>query len=254
MRVIAHRGASAEAPENTLAAFRRALALGVEMIELDVRLTADGVPVVIHDEELSRTTEGRGRVADLDFAAIRRFSAGRWFAETFEGERVPALAEVYDLVGDRAEINAEIKGPGAGTARGALRAASEAGALARTLFSSFDPEALREIRAASSGARLALLNDAASLADPRGRAPRAFRPRLLARLARVEGLGLKAASLQRRLADRGTVAALHARGLRVYVFTVDGVAAVEALARRGVDGVFANDPAPLLARWPPRVA
>lgn len=251
MRIIAHRGASAEAPENTLAAFARALQLGVEMIELDVRLTADGVPIVIHDADLARTTDGRGQVENLEFESIRRYSAGSWFDASFRDERVPTLAEVHDLVGDRAEMNVEIKGESGAVARGALQASRDAGALGRTLFSSFEPESLAAIRAASGEARLGLLTDPATLARPEKGAPPRFHDRIMARVSRWERLSLEAANLARPLAREPTVAALRERGLRVYVYTVDEVKAVEALARIGVDGVFANDPAPLLRRWPP---
>jgi glycerophosphoryl diester phosphodiesterase len=101
MRIIAHRGASARAPENTLAAFRAALEAGVGMIELDVHLTADGVPVVIHDDALSRTTDGEGRVAERTLEDLRRLSAGAWFDERYHTERVPVLEEVFRLVGPR---------------------------------------------------------------------------------------------------------------------------------------------------------
>ena len=90
-RVIAHRGASAAAPENTLAAFRAAKEQGAEMVELDARLTRDGVLVVIHDSTLDRTTDGRGRVALSDSDSIARLDAGSWFDPAFRGERLPTL-------------------------------------------------------------------------------------------------------------------------------------------------------------------
>jgi glycerophosphoryl diester phosphodiesterase len=86
----AHRGASGFAPENTLAAFRLAERLGAPALELDVHLTADGVPVVLHDDSLDRTTDGRGQVQRLSLAAVRAVDAGRWFAPAFAGERVPS--------------------------------------------------------------------------------------------------------------------------------------------------------------------
>ncbi len=100
---IAHRGASAYEPENTLRAFRRAIEMGATLIELDVHLSRDGHPVVIHDADLSRTTTGIGRVDELTLEEIQRFDAGR-------GEHVPALAEVIDLVRGRLQIYIELKG------------------------------------------------------------------------------------------------------------------------------------------------
>jgi glycerophosphoryl diester phosphodiesterase len=100
---IAHRGASAYEPENTLRAFERAIEMGATMIELDVHLSADGHPVIIHDARLERTTNGTGLVPNLTLKEIRRFDAGL-------GERVPTLAEAIDVVRGRAQLYIELKG------------------------------------------------------------------------------------------------------------------------------------------------
>ena len=99
---IAHRGASAYEPENTLRAFERAIEMGATMMELDVHLSRDGQPMIVHDADLSRTTDGTGRVGDLTFEQIRRLNAGL-------GERIPTLAEVIDLVRGRAQLYIELK-------------------------------------------------------------------------------------------------------------------------------------------------
>src|SRR5215212_7269928 len=101
--MYAHQGASALHPENTLRAFRHALAIGVDGIELDVHATADGTPVVIHDRDIGRTTDGNGYVDQIPLARLETFDAG-------QGERVPTLAEVLALVGDAAHLDIEIKG------------------------------------------------------------------------------------------------------------------------------------------------
>src|SRR3954466_10785832 len=103
--IYAHRGASAIHPENTLRAFRHALAIGVDGIELDVHATADGIPVVVHDRDVGRTTDGVGYVDEMPLARLESFDAG-------DGERVPTLAEVLTLVGDAAHLDIEIKGLG----------------------------------------------------------------------------------------------------------------------------------------------
>jgi glycerophosphoryl diester phosphodiesterase len=103
IRTIAHRGASAYEPENTLRAFDRAMALGADMIELDVHLTRDGQLIVIHDPDIGSTTDGIGNVADLTLAEAQRFDAG-------QGEHLPALREVIDLVRGRARLYIEMKG------------------------------------------------------------------------------------------------------------------------------------------------
>jgi glycerophosphoryl diester phosphodiesterase len=109
----AHRGAAGLAPENTLAAFRMALELGADGTEMDLQLTRDGVVVVIHDETVDRTTDGRGPIGDLTLAEVKRLDAGAKFGPAFRGERIPTLRELIDLVKasgkDRFRLNLEIK-------------------------------------------------------------------------------------------------------------------------------------------------
>ena len=113
LAVQGHRGACALAPENTLAAFRKAIELGADGMEMDLQLTRDAAVVVIHDDTLERTTDGRGRVTDLSLAEVRQADAGVKFGPAYRGERVPMLTEVIDLVkasgNDRVRLNLEIK-------------------------------------------------------------------------------------------------------------------------------------------------
>jgi len=97
MLVIAHRGASGHAPENTLAAFKRALALGATFIETDLQLSRDARFVAIHDDTVNRTTNGQGKVHDLSLADLRRLDAGSWFGSEFTGERIPTLEEILEF-------------------------------------------------------------------------------------------------------------------------------------------------------------
>ena len=107
--IIGHRGASADAPENTLAAFNRAFELGADGIELDVTLTKDGIPVVIHDDRVDRTTNGRGLVKEMTLAQIKQLDAGAWFAEKYRGEKIPTLAETLTAICARGLVNIELK-------------------------------------------------------------------------------------------------------------------------------------------------
>ncbi len=109
--VIAHRGFSGRYPENTLRSFREALKLPVDAIELDVRRTKDGVLVVIHDETIDRTTNGKGRVRDLTWDEIRKLDAGLWKGSAFAGERIPRLEEALELIGGQKVVFLEIKEP-----------------------------------------------------------------------------------------------------------------------------------------------
>jgi len=237
-----------------MAAFRRALELGADMIELDVRLTRDGVPVVIHDETLSRTTDGEGNVGEIAFSDLRRLSAGAWFDPRFREERVPRLAEVFELAGTRAAINVEIKARPARsgeTALAAWRVVREAGATRRALFSSFDPKPLTVLRGEGEDTRLALLTGPSSLpALFKDGGPSVARA-VLDRMEHWRGLRPEAACVHRRLVSAPLVAELHARGWAVNVYTVDEEAAAERLDAMGVDAIFTNDPGRMLRRWPP---
>jgi glycerophosphoryl diester phosphodiesterase len=156
--VWAHRGASALAPENTLAAFRAAEAGGADGLELDVQLSRDGVPVVLHDATVDRTSDGRGAVAELTLTELRRLDVGTWFAPAFAGERLPTLEEVLAWGGRRLRFNIEIKDAAAGQA-----VLQQVRCHPRTavLVSSFDHEAtgVSAPYSAASGAGLSLSGD-----------------------------------------------------------------------------------------------
>ncbi|MEB2285893.1 MAG: glycerophosphodiester phosphodiesterase family protein [Myxococcales bacterium] len=229
---IAHRGASGRAPENTHAAFAAALALGAGAIELDCQLSADGELVVIHDETLDRTTDGRGPVGDRTWQELARLDAGSWFAAAYAGERIPRLAEVIEQVRRRALLNVEIK-----SARDLGRIEAKLIALVldmdatrEVVFSSFHWEALRRLRAAAPWARLGVLCDD----DPRR-----------------GGLGLavelrgEAVIPGRRWIDGHVVAEAHARGLGVWVWTVNEPGEMRRLLALGVDAIFSD--------WPERL-
>lgn len=108
-KLVGHRGASALAPENTMASFKRALADGADIVELDVRVTADGVVIVMHDDTVDRTTDGSGGVSELTLEEIQGLDAGSWFHPRFAGEPVPTLAEVLGWAQGRVELFLEIK-------------------------------------------------------------------------------------------------------------------------------------------------
>ncbi len=149
--VVAHRGASAYAPENTLAAFERSLALGIADLEFDVRATRDGVPVVIHDQMVDRTTDGAGPVSELTLAELKRLDAGSWFRSEFAGEQVPTLEEVFALLRDRAYFNVEIKDAGRGLEAKALALMTRYGVRGRSSARSFDVSVVEEFAPVAEG-------------------------------------------------------------------------------------------------------
>ncbi|WP_339782225.1 glycerophosphodiester phosphodiesterase family protein [uncultured Thalassospira sp.] len=141
--IIAHRGASIEAPENTIAAFRIAQVRGVNWIECDVTLSADAQCVLIHDDTLDRTTNGSGPIHEHSLATLRTLDAGAWFSDIYKGERIPTLSETLDtLAALEMGINLEIKPSGCDAMLLAERVASEIGNRhdVPVLLSSFDPD------------------------------------------------------------------------------------------------------------------
>lgn len=230
--VIAHRGASIEAPENTLAAFRRALELGVDAVETDVHLSADGELVVIHESLLDRTTDGRGLVKDRSLAALRRLDAGRWFDERFAGERIPTLEEALDVLRP-VRVIIEIKnGPVyyEGIAERVAAVVRRSGHEAITV-SSFDHPVLREMRGVAPDVETAALF-MGRLIDP-------------LRLASEAGVGILHPYWMWITPDM--IAAAHAAGLRVETWTVDEPAHQAHVVSLGVDGIITNQPARLRA-------
>jgi glycerophosphoryl diester phosphodiesterase len=235
---FAHRGSSARSPENTLPAFEAAIREGADAIEFDVRRTGDGVPVVLHDATLDRTTTGRGLLRDVTLASLRRLDAGAWFDGRFRGARVPTLQDTLDLCRGRVAVNVEMKVDGlpGGRAGRLSEARALAGAVARTVaksrfkdylvVSSFD----RDVLAAYREAR-----------------PRALLGFLVSRSARAVGpvdrrLGLHAVHPHRRLASERRLRSIHRRGLYAYVWGVDDTATMARLVRHGADGVMTDDP------------
>ncbi|BCR04196.1 glycerophosphoryl diester phosphodiesterase [Desulfuromonas versatilis] len=232
--VWAHRGDSAHAPENTLAAFAAAEAAGCDGIELDVHLCRDGVPVVIHDETLQRTTDGRGRVAATWLRQLRELDAGSWYAAAFAGERLPTLREVLEWAEDRLRINIEIKSAAAGMAvldlLGDFRRA-------RVLISSFDHKLLAALRRDAPELPLGFLVDS-----------RFWR----AGLRRAVASGAESFHPRQDTLSRAMLSACRDAGLALYPWTVDDDKRLSELLRLGVDGVFTNDPARAIACARPR--
>jgi len=226
---IAHRGASADFPENTLAAFAGAIAAGAGMCELDVHHTADGEIVVIHDDTIDRTSDGHGKVADLRLAQLRAFDAGSWFASSFAAERIPLLQEVFDLVQARCALNIELKAPG--VAARVCATIRQWRAEESALISSFDANALAEVRALAPEIRLGLLTS---------RMP----ARSLERAVLLKAAAINPAF---ELASAEFCARAHRQGLAIYPWTVDDPDQMRKLISAGVDGIMTNHPARLRA-------
>ena len=230
---IAHRGANAYAPGNTLAAFRLALEMGADGFELDVMLSADGHLVVIHDDTVDRTTDGSGPVQQKTLAELKALDAGARFDARFAGERIPTLQEVFDLVaGNRAFVNVEIKTDslrGDGLEEKLAALIRRYGLGERLLISSFNPFALWRIRRLAPSLLVAVLY-AENL--------RVYlRDRWFAFLSRPDALNPSF-----RMATQEHVRWVKSRGYRLYVWTVDEESEMRRLIALGVDGIITNKP------------
>lgn len=235
--IFAHRGASAYAPENTLAAFALALEQGADAIELDAKLSADGHAIVIHDLTVDRTTGVPGIVQNMSLAQLRALDAGSFFSPKFRGERIPLLEEVFEAFGKRTFINVELSNhetPNDDLVETVCMLVKRFNLQKRILFSSFHPRSL---------------NKAAGLLPevPRG---------LLA------NDGYRAMWVRSFIFYFGNYQALHPHiwttspqqirrvhrlERRVHVFTVNEESTLRKVLRWGVDGVFTDDP-PLALR------
>jgi glycerophosphoryl diester phosphodiesterase len=230
-RIFAHRGGGSLAPENTLAAIRLGQSLGYRAHEFDVKLTKDGVAMLLHDATLERTTTGKGRVADLAWAELAALDAGGWHSEAFRGERLPTFAEAASLLRSKDTMaNVEIKPtPGAEVETGrqvALDAARLwAGASTPPLLSCFSFEGLMAARQAAPSLPRAWLAKQFAAED----------------WDRLEALDAVALHTDHRKLDRAIIPQLHERGYRVLVYTVNDAKLAQELLDAGVDGLFTDN-------------
>lgn len=168
--IIAHRGASGEAPENTLAAFRLALEQGSDGIELDVHLSKDGHLIVIHDDNIKRTTNGEGLVGDLTLAELKKVDAGSWFDKKFSGEKIPLLEEVLNMIPEHIFVNVEIKNIPSyyeGIEKKLLDLVIGMNRLHQVIVSSFDHQSLYRLKKQNKHIKIGLLY-AENVVDPAG--------------------------------------------------------------------------------------
>jgi glycerophosphoryl diester phosphodiesterase len=228
--VIGHKGAAAVAPENTLASFAKALEAGAEGVECDIRATADGVPVIIHDATLDRTTDASGDVASLTLAQVKAADAS-FGMEAFRGERVPTLDELLSLVSGRCLLALEFKSMDA--VEPAIPILSRHDAPRWCTAWAFNADVLAELK------RLI---------------PELSRTQNVGRieswesvLATARRLECVAVSLEHHLVDAKRVAALHAAGLKAYCWTANEREDWRRLVACGADGITTDDPGGLRA-------
>ncbi|SFJ05644.1 glycerophosphodiester phosphodiesterase [Thermoflavimicrobium dichotomicum] len=227
---VAHRGFSAKAPENTLAAFEWAIKAKADGIELDVHLTLDGEVVVIHDETLERTTNGKGWIKDLTLTELKQVSSGKWFADEFQAERIPVLSEVLELIsGSDLWLNIELKNhivmyPGLEEA--VIREVERFGMENRVVLSSFNHYSLVHIQRYRPKLSLGALYDG-----------HLYQPWLYAK-----ALGVSAIHPFYTAATEEVVTHCHQHGILVRPYTVDQIEEMKRLMEIKVDAIITNVP------------
>ena len=233
MLAIAHRGASGYAPENTLAAFRRAIAQGVSFIETDLHLTRDAHFVAIHDETVDRTTGGHGAVQNLTLAEVRRLDAGSWFASEFMGERIPTLDEILEFARKNDVVfYLELKPSGFwGGEHALISQLRNSAEIARSVIISFDPVILANLRKIEPTLMTGLLY-AGELENPFEKA--------------VE-IGVRQIAVRGDLVSPNFLDQARKRDLQVVCWTVTSPAHMRLLVAAGVDGIMSDYPDRLLS-------
>lgn len=235
--LFAHRGASAHAPENTLAAFELALRQQADAIELDVMLTADNAVIVFHDHTLERVTDGTGKIAGYPLNVLKQLDAGSHFDAAFRGERIPTLDEVFETVGARTFINIELKNdatPNDNLPESVAALVTRHNLTQHVMVSSFNPIALRRFRRALPQVPQGLL----ALSGWQGALARGAFGRWI---SPHEALHPDQSDVNPALLH-----AAHRRGQRVHPYTVNLPANLLRLFALGIDGIHTDDP--LLAR------
>ncbi len=235
MLIVAHRGSSGRAPENTLAAFEMALEQGSDMIECDVRLTKDEEVVVFHDRTLDRTTNGKGPIEEQTLEELKRLDAGSWFSSRFSGERIPTLCEALRLLENRAFLNIELKADSRTHRRHdlleeqVLRAVKNQQAESRVFLGSFNHRLVRVIKERNPQLMTAVIYKATRDFP--------FRPSRLVTRAKADAFVCGRWWLRSRL-----LTDVQDHHIPIFVYTVNRENDVKKMARLNVDGVITNFP------------
>lgn len=233
--VIAHRGASAYYPENTMAAFKGAVEMGAEMIELDIMLSSDGIPVAFHDAHLNDHTNGNGELRNLTLKELRQLDAGAWFDPRFAGEQIPTLEEVLDFAAGKIALNIEIKTEAVtdslrgGVEEKSLELVKKYGMQEHVLFSSFDYRAIAHLKELAPEMPAAILYEKEQSGSKK--------PSEL-----IEQFGADAFNCSYRELNRKRLRDIRQNNIPVFIYTVDEPRRMRRLIKKGVTGIFTNKP------------
>ena len=228
-RVMAHRGASTEAPENTMAAFQKAIDDMADYIELDVQLTNNGEVIVMHDSNAYRTTGVDANIVNMTYKEVKTLDAGSWFSDEYVGENVPSLKEVLELTQGKIKLNIELKPADNGTAlaKNTVRLIEKYNMVNDCVITSFSESALKAVKTYNQEIKVGYILSAAygDFYD----------------MKNVDFFSVNAAFLSKR-----TIDAIHNSGKQVYAWTVNNKEAIKNLTNKGVDGIITDNP--VLAR------
>lgn len=228
-KVMAHRGASTEAPENTMAAFQKAIDDMADYIELDVQLTNNGEVIVMHDSNAYRTTGVDANIVNMTYKEVKTLDAGSWFSDEYVGENVPSLKEVLELTQGKIKLNIELKPVDNGTAlaKNTVRLIEKYNMVNDCVITSFSESALKAVKTYNQEIKVGYILSAAygDFYD----------------MKNVDFFSVNAAFLSKR-----TIDAIHNSGKQVYAWTVNNKEAIKNLTNKGVDGIITDNP--VLAR------
>ncbi|MBR0630955.1 glycerophosphodiester phosphodiesterase [Bacillus altitudinis] len=231
MYIIAHRGSSSAAPENTIAAFDVAVEQGADYIELDVQMTMDQHIVVIHDDTVERTTNGNGLVKSYTLDQLKKLDAGSWFDQQYTNERIPTLQEILERYSQRIGILIEIKHPKRqiGIEKAVARIINQFAYSRHIIIQSFDVHALQRIKAFAPSLRTALIIK-----------PDAFKltkRKLTTYSSFANGLNMKKTMINRWWIDR-----IHTFGMDVFIWTVKDQKTADRIKKYPINGVVTDNP------------
>ncbi|MEA3306988.1 MAG: glycerophosphodiester phosphodiesterase family protein [Elusimicrobiota bacterium] len=235
MKIISHRGASAYAPENTLAAFEKAVEMGAKDFEFDIHLTKDKIPVVHHDFHLLRTAGLQAEIADLNYSELKKINVSRHFSSDYKFQYIPKVQEVLEIIAPTADfINFEIKNDN-NAYKGIEKIITDLVRLKKDVFkkavlSCFDYPSAKRIRLCDKEVKMGYLGH--SLTN------------LLLPVALKKAKAIEASSfhINHKIAFKMNIKKLHRAGLKVYAYTVDDFKDVLKMKENGVDGIFTNYP------------
>ena len=237
--VIAHRGVSGSYPENTLSAFQAAIDIRAEMVELDISTSKDGIPVIVHDRTVDRTTDFEGDVQSFSLEELKRMEVGAWFSEEFRGEEFPTLKNSLELMKDKIAVNIEIKTEAVsdetegGVVDKALQVVKDLDMTSSVIFSSFDYRVMEQLNVLDPKMAKALLYEASQSAE--------LLPSELVQKYKVDIFNCSYKQLSKEWIND-----LQKHKIPYFVYTVNEPELMRELIEKGVSGIFTDFPKELI--------